>query len=120
MTRERLLAVWWTQVNDCIIVCVNTLNIYLPKVTYKSLMAGRLCCLCWLMVGRSFNVTSNSQGHISDEAETLIPPLLAARFEEYEGIFDMHCSIDRAAHTRLLMNQSWACYLCNYIYNVFV
>ena len=55
-----------------------------------------------------FNVASNSQGHISDETETLIPPLPAALFEEYEVIFYMHCPIDRAAHTQPLINQSWA------------
>jgi hypothetical protein len=49
----------------------------------------------------------NSQGHVRDEAETPIPPESATLFEEYEGIFYMHCPIYRAAHTRHF-NQSWA------------
>jgi hypothetical protein len=45
---------------------------------------------------------------LSDEAETLIPQLSAALFEEYKGILYMHGPIDRAALTQPLINQSWA------------
>jgi hypothetical protein len=41
----------------------------------------------------------NSQGHVKDEAETLILPVPGTLFEKYEGPFYMHCPIDRAAHT---------------------
>jgi hypothetical protein len=44
----------------------------------------------------------NSQGHVSmfrDEAETLILPVSVISFEEYKGMFYMHCPIDKAVHT---------------------